>query len=217
MPGMVPQSMMAGMAPVTQPRPAASPAPERRPREVEKKKEPVPMDPDVKELCDHFAVAGACAERLNEEMAGRQDTMVADLARLWELLDDVGSPTCLLELKIDEMKSGEFVGKVTENREVEALALNFDLSADAQLRLNEMVARRATRKGEDLVRMEGILEHSRDPTAAALRLAGRLLAGELRALPDLGEAEDVMRKFKLDGEAKRTLVEIVLARIEDSS
>jgi len=209
-----PATAAAAPASAAQPQPAAAAKAAGR---AEEPKEALPVDPEVKELCEHFGIADSCAARLNEEIAKRRDSKDADLARLWELLEDVGSPTCLLELKIEEMQAGEFVGKVTSSREVEALARNFGLSAEATSKLNEMVARRATRKGEDLVRMENVLEHSKAPDATALHLAGRVLAGELQALPDLGEAEDVMRKFKLDKDAKCKLVEIVLARLDDSS
>merc|ERR1712050_94087 len=46
---------------------------------------------------------------------------------------------------------------------------------------------------------------------------GRVLANEIDALPDLSEAQDVIKKFDLDAEAKDKLIEIVLARTEHSS
>jgi len=222
MPGMVP-GMAAGMGqtgpssttqPLSQSKAAAA---KKKPPPEPKEVEPPPFDPEIKELCEKFEIEEKCARKLDAVMAGRADTKKSDLAKLFDLLEDVGSPTCLLELKISEMEEGEFVGKILEDREVEALTLNFDLKGEAKDKLNEVVSRRQTRKGEDLVRMESILEHARNPNEIATRLAGQLLDGRIPALPDLSEAEDVMKKFKLEPEAKRTLAEIVFARQEDSS
>uniref|UniRef100_A0A7S1S5B0 Uncharacterized protein n=1 Tax=Alexandrium catenella TaxID=2925 RepID=A0A7S1S5B0_ALECA len=225
MPGMMPgmvsptMAMMPGMQPAPgQPPPPPPPEPEPpKPKKREEKKKVLPMDPEVKELCDHFEISPECSTRLNEEMAKRQDSKPADLARLYELLEDVGSPTCLLELKIEEMQVGEFVGKVVSTREVQALALNFGLGEEATGKLDEMVSRRATRKGEDLVRMEMILEHSRDRNDTVVDYVDQILSGEVKALPDLSEAEDVIKKFKFDKDAQSKLIEVVLARLEDSS
>merc|ERR1719464_1482422 len=195
MPGMVPPPMMQGMMPGmpgmgVQP-PMGQPEPPTRmptdPIIPEKPKPPPPVDPDVKEFCEHFAIEEECAKRLNEQMVERLDTKESDLAKLYELLEDVGSPTCLLELKIEEMAAGEFVGKVLETREVEALCLNFGLANNVQAKLNEVVARRGTRKGEDLVRMESILEYSPDKNSIALSWAKKMLDGDIEAFPDLRE------------------------------
>merc|ERR1712137_702966 len=95
------------------------------------------LDPEVQKLCLHFEIETECAKRLDEEMAKRQDSKESDLARLYDILDDVGSPTCLLEIKISEMASGEFVGKVLEDREAKAVALNCGLSEQATQKLYE--------------------------------------------------------------------------------
>merc|ERR1712100_655863 len=65
--------------------------------------------------------------------------------------------------------------------------------------------------------MELLLEYSKDPSGTAVQYAGRVLKNELEALPDLSEAQDVIKKFGLDSEARQKLIEIVLARTEDSS
>jgi len=206
-PGMLPASgPVAGHAILERGR---APPPEAPP--------PPPLDPAVQKLCDHFEIDSSCAVKLNDEMAKRKDTKEADIEGLWELLEDVGSPQCLLEIKVREMVAGQFVGKVKADREVAALALNFDLDEDVAALLNQIVARRASRKGEDLVRMESILEHSRDPAETASLLAQRLLDGDLQSLPDMGEVIDVVKKFKLDAEAKQKLWEVVVERADESS
>jgi len=179
--------------------------------------EALKLDAEVKKLCVHFEIEPECAKRLDEEMSKRQDSKESDLARLYDILDDVGSPTCLLEIKISEMASGEFVGKVLEDREAKAVALNCGLNAQATQKLCELVSRRATKKGEDLVRMEFLMEYAKEPSSTAISFASRLLAKEIEALPDLSEAQDVIKKFDLDSEAKDKLIEIVLARPDDSS
>lgn len=175
------------------------------------------LDPEVKKLCDHFQIEADCAAKLDEVVRRRPDTKESDLAQLYDILDDVGSPTCLLELKIGDMESGEFVGKVLEDREAMALSLNYGLNEEATQKLYELASCRATKKGEDLVRMELLLEHTTDPSGTAARFAGQVLKNEIEALPDLSEAKDVIKKFELDKEARQKLIEIVLARTEDSS
>merc|ERR1711948_203160 len=81
----------------------------------------------------------------------------------------------------------------------------------------ELVSRQATKKGEDLVRMEFLMEYAKEPSSTAISFVSRLLANEIEALPDLSEAQDVIKKFDLDSEAKDKLIEIVLARSDDSS
>ena len=46
-----------------------------------------------------------------------------------------------------------------------------------------------------------------------MNLAAQILEGKLEDLPDMGEAEDVMKKFKLDDEARRKLVRVVIVAV----
>merc|ERR1719453_2807665 len=98
-----------------------------------------------------------------------------------------------------------------------ALALNYGLSDEARQKLYELVSHRATKKGEDLLRMELLLEYAKAPSVTTIQFANRVLKNELDALPDLSEAQDVIKKFDLESGAKQKLIEIVLARTEDSS
>merc|ERR1719330_1370672 len=181
---------------------------------------PIPeitLDEEVAKLCANFEIEHDCARKLDDEIKKRPDTRASDLAKLWGLLEDVGSPTCLLELKIQEMISGDFVGEVLSDREVEALALNFNLTDSARDRLNEMVSRRATKKGQDLVRLESILSHADDASETAKLMVDRVLDKKEGSLPDLTETEDVIRKFNLSPAAQKLLVKIVMERTDDSS
>merc|ERR1711887_469963 len=83
------------------------------------KKEPEPepegpakMDPDIRELGDYFSIEERWVVRLNETMRKRKDTKESDLAKLYEVLERARSPTGLLTVKIGEMESGQFVGKI---------------------------------------------------------------------------------------------------------
>lgn len=184
-------------------------------------KKEVKLDPEVEKLCQKMEIDPECARRLDEQIKQRQDTRTSDLAKLWDFLEDVGDATWLLNRKIDEMISGEFVGDTLEDREVEALALNFSLTKAAQNRLNEMVSCRETKKGQDLVRMESILDLVDKPSEIAIQMVDRLMEKFSKdknvMLPDFAEAQDVIRKFGLTAAAKKTLVDIVLKRSDDSS
>lgn len=181
----------------------------------------VPLDPEVEKFCEHFSIEKEFARRLDVEILKRPDTRAADFSRLYDLLDDMGDPATYLEMKIEEMVRGEFVGDILADREVEALALNFSLADEATEKLNEMVSRRATKKGQDLVRMESILEFADKPSEVAISMVDRLLetckSDRNAMLPDLGEAQDVIRKYTLNEVAKKKLVDIVLERSDDSS
>jgi hypothetical protein len=203
-------------APTVQPPPPPAPPPVEAPPEPEGLAA-ISLDPDVKKLCLHFEIEVECAKRLDEAMTSRQDTKESDLAKLYDILDDVGDPTGLLDMKIDDIVNGDFIGNILETREAKAVALNYNLSEEAAQKLYTLVSCRATKKGEDLVRMELLLEFSKDPSSTTVKYVDRVIAKELESLPDLSEAQDVMKKFDLDVEARDKLVEIVLARTEDSS
>merc|ERR1711957_528483 len=47
-------------------------------------------------------------------------------------------------------------------------------------------------------------------------LVGKLLEGDMDKLPDLEEAESIMKKYRLDEDAKSKLAEIMRCRIADS-
>merc|ERR1719267_18381 len=70
------------------------------------------IDADVQELGDYFNIEDRWVKRLNETMKKRQDTKAADIEKLYETLERARSPTGLLTVKIGEMESGRFVGKV---------------------------------------------------------------------------------------------------------
>merc|ERR1719330_2110591 len=177
--------------------------------------DPEELDPEVRELGDYFNIEDRWIKRLNEAMRKRKDTKEQDLAKLYEVLDRARSPTGLLTVKIGEMESGQFVGKVKPDKDVERLARKFKLDEHVSSRLTELVVRRRNSKEDDLDKIEQHLRYCKRPSAMATLLAGKLLEGEVDELPDLKEAEVLMTKFKLDEDARSKLREIVEKRAGD--
>merc|ERR1712032_114754 len=99
------------------------------------------IDPDVQELGDYFSIEDRWVVRLNETMKKRKDTKESDLAKLYEVLERARSPTGLLTVKIGEMESGQFVGKIKHDKDVERIAKKFRLDEHVKSRLTEMSVR----------------------------------------------------------------------------
>lgn len=182
-----------------------------------REKEP-PIDPEVKAfLAKHEIDDITLLKRLNEEIGKKRDKKDSILSKLDDLLDDMGDPAGYLEMKLEDIANGDFIGKTLEVPEVDALVAEWNLTHEAKMKLNQMISNRGTKKGQDIVRLEKILEHSQQKSETVISLAQQLLEDKLEDLPDMGEADDVMKKFKLDDEAKRKLVQVVLQRAADSS
>jgi len=173
------------------------------------------IDPDVQELGDYYNIEDRWLKRLNETMKKRQATKEQDLAKLYEVLERARSPTGLLTVKIGEMESGQFVGKIKPDKDVERLARKFKLDEYVKSRLTELAVRLKDAKDQHLERLEQHLSYSKHPNAMATLLAGKLLEHEMEELPDLKEAEQVMEKFRLDDDARSKLREIVEKRAND--
>jgi len=187
-----------------------------RPPPKEEPKEEI-IDPDVQELGDYYNIEDRWIKRLNETMKKRMDTKEQDLAKLYEVLERARSPTGLLTVKIGEMESGRFVGKIKPDKDVERLARKFKLDEPVKSRLTEMTVRLKDNKDMHLERLEQHLSYSKHPNAMATLLAGKLLEHEVDELPDLREAKQVMDKFRLDDDAKSKLREIVEKRAADKT
>merc|ERR1719281_2146798 len=110
LPGLSPGMLLSNLPPPAPAEVLAEAAPEPEGLEA------LALDPEVKKFCLHCEIDVKCAKRLDEVMANRQDTKESDLAKLYDILDDVGDPTGLLEMKIDDIVNGDFVGKVLEDR-----------------------------------------------------------------------------------------------------
>merc|ERR1719436_1386559 len=74
------------------------------------------IDPDVQELCDYFHIEERHARRLSDIMKNRQKTFVEDMERLYDVLERANSPAGLLVVKMREMETGTFVGKVKPDK-----------------------------------------------------------------------------------------------------
>eukprot|EP00438_Fugacium_kawagutii_P000136 Skav213997 [mRNA] locus=scaffold941:48753:52828:+ [translate_table: standard] len=96
-------------------------------------------------------------------------------------------PVRLARAPVQEIENGEFRGKTLEVPEVEALAMEWNLTHEAKVRLNEMVSNRGTKKGttmaavcmqkvrgrgQDVVRLEKILEHTQNKSETVVNRAG---------------------------------------------
>jgi len=209
--GANPMAAMAGMAGSS----ASKSAPKK-----EEPEEDAAILPEVQELCDYFNIEERWIKRLNETMRKRRDTLTEDIEKLYETLETARSPTGLLTVKIGEMESGRFIGKVKPDKDVERIARKFKLDDHVASRLTELTFRRkkdgeGERGARDLSIIEQHLRHCKRPNALATLLAGKLLEGEIDELPDLTEAEAIMEKYKLDEDAKSKLREICEKRAED--
>lgn len=173
------------------------------------------MDPDVKELGDYFNIEDRWIKRLDEAMRKRKETKEQDLAKLYEVLERARSTTGLLTVKIGEMESGRFVGKVKPDKDVERLGRKFKLDEYVVSRLTELAVRRKETKDDDLSKIEQHLRYCKRPNAMATLLAGKLLEHKVDNLPDLKDAEVIMNKFRLDEDACSKLREIVEHRADD--
>jgi len=176
---------------------------------------PREMDPDVKELGDYFSIEERWVVRLNEEIHKRPETKDQDLAKLYEVLETARSPTGLLTVKIGEMASGRFIGKIKHDKDVERIAKKFKLDDPVKSRLTELTVRRKDRKDEDLDRLEQHLCYSKNPNSLATILCGKLLEMKVDYLPDLKEAKKMMDKHRLDEDARSKLREICEKRPEE--
>lgn len=175
----------------------------------------LPMDPEVKELCEFYQIEDKWIGRLNDTISRRQATKSEDLAKLWEVLEHARSPTGLLTVKIGEMECGQFVGKIKPDRDVMNLAKKFKLDEHVRSRLSELIVRRGGSRDTDLERLEQHLTYSKRPSGLVMILVGKLLEGDLAILPDLTIAEGMMKEFRLDEDACSKLAEIVLKRPSD--
>merc|ERR1712139_202558 len=117
--------------------------------------------------------------------------------------------------KIGEMECGRFDSKMKPDKHVERVVRKFDLDEDAKDTLIEVGVRRRRTKQEDLDALEKHLQYSKRPSSTARKLCAKLLDGELEMIPDLTEAEELMRRFRLDSEAKAKLREVVEKRTSD--
>merc|ERR1740123_2000566 len=186
---------------------------EQAPPKEEPKDEAI--DPDVQELGDYYNIEDRWIKRLNETMKKRKDTKEQDLAKLYEVLERARSPTGLLTVKIGEMESGQFVGKIKPDKDVERLARKFRLDEHVKSRLTELAVRLKDKKDQHLERLEQHLRYSKHPNAMTTLLAGKLLEHQVEELPDLKEAEVIMKTYRLDEDARSMLREIVEKRAGD--
>ena len=142
------------------------------------------IDPDVQELCDYFHIEERHARRLNDIMKNRQDTFVADMERLYDVLERANSPAGLLVVKMREMEEGTFVGKVKADKDLAAVSKKYKLDEQAESKLADILARYDdARRKEYLIEIERHLEVSNRPSAMAMLLLRKLGEGQSLGKP----------------------------------
>lgn len=142
------------------------------------------IDPDVQELCDYFHIEERHARRLNEIMKNRQETFVADMERLYDVLERANSPAGLLVVKMREMEEGTFVGKVKADKDLAAVSKKYKLDEQAESKLADILARYDdARRKEYLIEIERHLEVSNRPSAMAMLLLRKLGEGQSLGKP----------------------------------
>lgn len=128
------------------------------------------IDPDVADLCDHYAIEDRIMLLLNEAMKERQSTFTSDMQGLWEALAAARSPAGLLMAKIRHMKEGTFVGKVEAPPEVKRVVKQYRLDDDAKNKLTDFILKRPNTAKEDLWEIERRLEGSGRPSAVVMTM-----------------------------------------------
>eukprot|EP00913_Durusdinium_trenchii_P016847 g15837.t1 len=142
------------------------------------------IDPDVQELCDYFHIEERHARRLNDIMKNREDTFVADMERLYDVLERANSPAGLLVVKMREMEEGTFVGKVKADKDLAAVSKKYKLDEQAESKLADILARYDdARRKEYLIEIERHLEVSNRPSAMAMLLLRKLGEGQSLGKP----------------------------------
>ena len=135
---------------------------------------------------DYFNIEDRWIRRLNDTMRNRQSTKAEDLEKLYETLERARSPTGLLTVKIGEMESGRFIGKVKPDK-----ATRLDSSEKSQ----EM-------KGKHGKNMEKPWKTNENEWKIR-----RIRIGE--------DCERLARKFKLDDHVASRFTELIYRRKTD--
>lgn len=175
-------------------------------------------DRDVRRLGSFFRIEEEWVKRLDEVMETRKhqagDTKARDLAKLYEILDTARNPTSFLVTVIDKMESGLFTTNFKADEDIQRLVSKFKLDDETRWRLIELRVKRKERLPEDHGRLERHLQYCDDPSLTAISLIKKVVQGRLDDIPDLSDAESLMERFSLDGDARSKLRQIVEKRHE---
>lgn len=136
------------------------------------------IDPDVAELCEHFAIEDRIMLKLNEAMLVRHSTWSSDMEKLWEELANARSPAGLLMAKIRQMAEGTFVGKVQAPKEVQRIIDKYHLDKDARTKLTGFICSRKESMEGDLFEIEKRLDNCGNPSAMVMMMIVKLHKGE---------------------------------------
>mmetsp|Transcript_86943 Transcript_86943/g.221405 ORF Transcript_86943/g.221405 Transcript_86943/m.221405 type:complete len:293 (-) Transcript_86943:65-943(-) len=165
------------------------------------------IDPDVADLCDHYAIEDRIMNLLNDALKERPATFSGDMQGLWEALSSARSPAGLLMAKIRHMKEGTFVGKCEPPPEVAKVVKQYRLDDDAKNKLTDFILKRPNTAKEDLFEIERRLEGSGKPSAVVMTMIVAIQKGA--RLPEIRHGQshrdygDLKREGGKDGDRKR--------------
>jgi len=164
------------------------------------------VDPDVADLCDHYAIEDRIMLLLNDAMKERQTTFSGDMQGLWEALATARSPAGLLMAKIRHMKEGTFVGKVDPPPEVKRVVKQYHLDDDAKNKLTDFILKRPATAKDDLWEIERRLENSGRPSAVVMTMIVAIQKGgklpEMRTAAPHRDYGELNRPGSASGQSK---------------
>ncbi|CAK0825521.1 unnamed protein product [Prorocentrum cordatum] len=134
------------------------------------------LNPEVKELAEHFNLEDRCARALDQQLKLRKDTFTEDMAAIWDILEGARSPSGLLMVKVREMAEGTFRGFSTPEEDVQKFAKQYKLDVQASAKLAEVLAKRQDPKG-DMEKIGKHLERSNKPSALMMLMLKDLRLG----------------------------------------
>jgi len=138
--------------------------------------EPLPLEPEVSELCHNFKLDERVAKDLDAQMKRRMGMIASDIKALWEILENARNPHGLLRVKIREIEEGTFRGIATPDRDVEDLAKKFALDAQAAAKLAQVLSNREDRK-KDIRQLTKHLELSNKTSSLVMMMLKDLRSG----------------------------------------
>eukprot|EP00930_Biecheleria_cincta_P037392 TRINITY_DN25661_c0_g1_i1.p1 TRINITY_DN25661_c0_g1~~TRINITY_DN25661_c0_g1_i1.p1 ORF type:complete len:639 (+),score=114.81 TRINITY_DN25661_c0_g1_i1:31-1917(+) len=128
--------------------------------------------PEVQELCEHFRIDERQMLELSCLIEKRIETWEDDLFGLWTHLRNAHNPGGMLRSKMQEMKTGQFVGRVKPAPDVAHLVKKFKLDDMCSHKIAEVLQLKIPedKRKEVIEQLDKILESSNKPSSRAMML-----------------------------------------------
>merc|ERR1712039_322273 len=141
---------------------------------------PEKIDPDIRELCDHFLITeDRHVRNLDAIMKTRPDTFAEDLERIWQRLEKAHCADGLLCAMIKEMEKGNFQGVHRPCKDLLAMAKQYDLDDMAITRVADILGRHTPEKKADyLAELDKHLEVAARPSATVMLMLKKISDGK---------------------------------------